>query len=132
MLLIVIKRRKQNWDSEKIQTFLNNFDVDNITNLCMQMDHLKSNGDADQGDINQIFNSINDMYITNCRNSFGVTSKGSKQPAQATGCNWFNRNCKIARSKFLDSDLQLLFTISMHVYTKAYRMCHTASVPSVY
>ena len=32
----------------------------------------------------------------------------------------------------LDSDLQLLFTISMHVYTKAFRMCHTASVPSVY
>ena len=32
----------------------------------------------------------------------------------------------------VDSDLQLLFTISMHVYTKAFRMCHTASVPSVY
>ena len=32
----------------------------------------------------------------------------------------------------IDSDLQLLFTISMHVYIKAFRMCHTASVPSVY
>ena len=66
------------WDSEKIQTFLNNFDLDNIRNLCMQMDHLNSNGGADQGDINQIVNSINDMYITNCLSSFGVTGKGSK------------------------------------------------------
>ena len=38
----------------------------------------------------------------------------------------------IVCGKKLDSDRQLLFTISMHVYTKAFRMCHTASVPSVY
>ena len=67
------------WDAEKIQSFLRNFNDDDITNLCRQIDYLKSSGSASQGDINQIVDSLNDMYISNCRSSFGTTSTSSKR-----------------------------------------------------
>ena len=88
------------WDAEKIQSFLRNFNDDDITNLCRQIDYLKSSGSASQGDINQIVDSLNDMYISNCRSSFGTTSTSSKRSALASRSQWFNKHCKLARHKF--------------------------------
>ena len=88
------------WDAEKIQSFLRNYNDDDITNLCRQIDYLKSNGSASQGDINQIVHSLNDMYISNCRSSFGTTSTSSKRSAPTARSHWFNKHCKLARHKF--------------------------------
>ena len=87
------------WDTENIQTFVSNFNIDDIISLCMHLDYIKSQSSASQEVINQCLCFLNDIY-NNCRSSFGTVSPGTTSSTPNSRSPWFNNHCKLARGKF--------------------------------
>ena len=87
------------WDTENIQTFVSNFNTDDIISLCMHLDYVKSQSSASQEDINQCVCFLNDIY-NNCHSSFGTVSPGTTSSTPNSWSPWFNNHCKLARGKF--------------------------------
>ena len=88
------------WDTENIHTFVSDFNADDIISLCMHLDYFKSQSSASQENINQFVCFLNDIYINNCRRSFGTVSPGTTSSTQNSRSPWFNKHCKLARDKF--------------------------------
>ena len=99
-------QRTKLWDAEKAQTFINNFNNDDIYQLCGRLDNLSSQNDVSQGDVNEIINSLNDIYLSNCRSSFGTISP-KNQTGQTKNDSWFTKDCKTARKHFHSAKHQI-------------------------
>ena len=67
--------------------------------MCGRLDNLSSQNDVSQGDVNEIINSLNDIYLSNCRSSFGTISP-KNQTGQTKNDSWFTKDCKTARKHF--------------------------------
>ena len=74
------------------------FNPDDINQLCGCIDLLTSQNSVNQSVINKIVGSLNNMYINNCRSTFGTVSS-NKETSSTKTSSWFNKHCKSARKK---------------------------------
>ena len=87
------------WDAEKAQTFVHNFKASDIDQLCSLLDDLSKERNVSQGDVNEVIDSLNEIFISNCRSSFGITVSNN-QKGKPKNDSWFNNECKTARKNF--------------------------------
>ena len=87
------------WNAEMSDIFINNFNTEDIMDLSDRLEGLKSKSNISQGDLNSLVDSLNGMYISNSRTSFGTFVRSDTNRTNKP-LRWFNRKCKIARNKF--------------------------------
>ena len=68
--------------------------------LSNRLSELRGRNDIVQDDMNSLVNSLNNVYIENCKQTFGTTAIKSKSHETNKNAKWFNKSCKIARKKF--------------------------------
>ena len=101
-----IKKQPKLWCPEKTDVFVNNFDVNKIVELSNRLSELRGRNDIVQDDMNYLVNSLNNVYIENCKQTFGTTAKKSKSYDTNKNAKWFNKICKTARKKFHNAKLR--------------------------
>ena len=87
-----IKKQPKLWCPEKTDAFVNNFDVNKIVELSNRLSELCGRNDKVQDDMNPLVNSSNNVYIENCKQTFGTTAKKSKSHDTNKNAKWFNKS----------------------------------------
>ena len=89
------------WDNEKCGLFVQNINLEVITEIDSLLDSIIANSDVQAHDINIVVGCIEELFISNSEMTFGVKNK----PTAINKCRsgkkqWFNGECNIARNKY--------------------------------
>ena len=92
--------------SDKTDYFINNFDVDKIRELSGRLSELHNKDGIVQDDMNSFVNSLNSVYVENCKTTFETTVQKSKSYDTNNNAKWFNKRSKTARKRFYNVKFQ--------------------------
>ena len=73
--------------------------------LSDRLEGLKCKSNISQGDLNSLVDSLNGMYISNSRTSYGTFVRSDTNRTNKPS-RWFNKKCKIARKKFRNANFR--------------------------
>ena len=87
------------WQSEKCESFIENFDILKVSEIECKLDNLIETNCITIENVNEIVNNINNLYESCACETFGLKNKPQKDK-YSNFKPWFNRKCINARNLY--------------------------------